>query len=230
MKPALCESGLLKSLLDNIGGPKTVEWHEILRRALRRENPFLDQSITFAIRLTPSMIAGIRALKELHSQGRIPTTHWHDLEVEPIDNNGGYSDAYRTMTFTLENKQRVKVKASTTKKQLQQDIVRSDEGRKWESHCVWIERKDRMLFFVGYTRMDGSKPWQKWPKGDEPLPGVTWRAPIRTEIAAYNVAIRDEDERAFRKIYYSDLIDWTELNDNLGRDTGWVERTLEKVA
>src|ERR1700733_4802694 len=99
MTPALCESGLLKTLLDNLGGKKTKEWHEILRRALRRENPFQDQSITYAIRLTPSLIAGTTALAELRSQGRISTTNWHDLEVEPLDQHVGYSDAFRRMTF-----------------------------------------------------------------------------------------------------------------------------------
>ena len=127
MKPALCESGLLKTLLDNLGGKHTVEWHEILRRALRRENPFQDQSITFAIRLTPAMIAGTKALEMLRSQGLITTTNWHHLEVEPLDNNNGNSGANRRMTFTLENGQRVEVQSMAWKDEAWGEVAKDNE-------------------------------------------------------------------------------------------------------
>ena len=230
MKPALCESGLLKTLLDNLGGKNTVEWHEILRRALRRENPFQDQSITFAIRLTPSMIAGVRALTELHSQGRIPTTKWHDLEVEPIDNHGGYSDAFRHMTFTLENGQRVEVGTMTWKKQkISGEVVEDNENYTWFPSHVYVEKGSRMEFYENHVNQDGY-PWTRHPVSDKPLPGVTWREPTSDEVEAYWAAIGREDEQAFLKIYYSDLISWEEFNNRLGPNTGWVWRTLEKVA
>lgn len=229
MKPALCESGLLKTLFDNLGGKNTAEWHEILRRALRRENPFQDQSITFAIRLTPSMIAGTKALEELHSQGRISTTNWYNLAVEPIDNHGDYSEAHRTITFTLGNEQKVEVRVTTWKRE-SGDVVDGDEGRKWESNAVWIEKNGRMMCLFGYTKLAGDKPWCRWPRGDKPLSGTTWRAPTSIEIAAYHAAVANHDEKAFLQIYYGDRIAWEDLNDHLGLNTHWMEETLRKAA
>ena len=228
MKPALCESGLLKTLLDNLGGKNTVEWHEILRRALRRENPFQDQSITFAIRLTPSMIAGLKALEMLREQKCIPTTKWHDLEVQPLDNHGGYSDATRRMTFTLENGQRVEIQSMTWKKQkVWNEVIEDNEKYEWFPVHVYVESGQRMSAFENHIN---HPTWYPQPDCDKPLPGATWRAPTSDEIAAYKTAIAKQDEGAFLKVYYADLIAWRELNDHLGKDTGWVYRTLRKVA
>src|SRR3989344_6394798 len=153
MKQALCESGLLKTLFDNLGGKNTAEWHEILRRALRRENPFQDQSITFALRLTPAMIAGTKALAELHPQGRISTTNWHSLEVEPLDNHDGYSDAFRRMTFTLENGQRVEVNTMTWKRGPQPYV--GDSGRKWTPvHSDTVEDNETYTWFPTHVYVE----------------------------------------------------------------------------
>ena len=227
MKPALCESGLLKTLLDNLGGKSTAEWHEILRRALRRENPFQDQSITFAIRLTPAMIAGLKALEMLLEQKRIPTTKWHDLEVEPLNNNNGNSGATRRMTFTLENGQRVEVQSMTWKREAWGEVAEDTEKYKWFPVHVYVEKGQRMLAFENHIN---HPTWYPQPDCDKPLPGATWRAPTPDEVAAYKAAITKQDEGAFLKLYYADLIAWRELSDHLGKDTGWVHRTLRKAA
>jgi len=228
MKQALCESGLLKTLFDNLGGKNTAEWHEILRRALRRENPFQDQSITFAIRLTPSMIAGLKALEMLHEQKLIPTTKWHDLEVQPLDNNGDYSNANRGVTFTLENGQLVEVKTMTWKKQRTWgEVVKDNDKYEWFPVHVYVENGQRMSAFENHIN---HLTWYPQPEADKPIPGATWRMPTLGEISAYKAAIAKQDESAFRKVYYAELIDWRELNDNLGENTGWMQRTLRAVA
>lgn len=229
MKPALCESGLLKTLLDNLGGKNSTEWHEILRRALRRENPFQDPSITYAIRLTLSLTAGIKTLEELCSQGHIPTKHWNNLDVEPIDNNGNYSNAHRTLTFMLENEQRVEVEVSTSKRELG-DVVRGDEGRKWASYTVYVEGRGKMNCLVNHT---GNRPWYRWPTHDKPLPGITWRAPTSAEIAAYYAAAAERNEEAFLSVYYGNhggYIDWSDPHGKVYKDAHWVDVTLQKVA
>jgi hypothetical protein len=73
-------------------------------------------------------------------------------------------------------------------------------------------------------------PWTRQPEFDKPLPGETWRAPTSTEVAVLYAAIRNEDEGALLKVYYSDLIEWKPVYDRLGRDTGWVARALSKAA
>ena len=226
MKPALCESGLLKTLIDNLGGKHSAEWHEILRRMLRRENPFQDPSIAYAICLTPSLTAGIKTLGELHSRGRIPTAKWHNLDVGPIDNNGNYSNADRILTFTLENEQRVEVKASTWKREVG-DVVRNDDGRKWMSHVVYVEGTGRMNCLVNNV---GNTPWYRWPTGDKPLPGATWRAPTNVEKAAYHAAVANHDEKTFLHVYYGASIEWEDINDRLGLNTHWMRETLRKAA
>ncbi len=225
MKPALCESGLLKTLLDNLGGKNTAEWHEILRRALRRENPFQDQSITYAIRLTPSLMAGVKTLEDLHSQEHISTKHWNNLDIEPIDNNGNYSNTDRTLIFSLENEQKVEVKVSTWKSFIG-DVVLGDEGRKWASHLAYVEGRGKMNCLIDNV---GNKPWFRWPTGDKPLPGMTWRDPTRAEIAAYHAAVENQDEEMFLQVYYGDQIAWDNLNDNLGKNTHWMRETLRKA-
>lgn len=226
MKPALCESGLLKTLLDNLGGKNTDEWHEILRRILRRENPFQDQSITFAIRLTPAMIAGTKALEMLHAQQRIPTTKWYGLQVEPLDQNNGYSGTTRSMIFTLESGQRVEVKSMTWKEQSHANAEDS-EGVEWFPVHVYVESGQRMLAFENHV---DHPTWYPQPECDKPLAGATWRNPTPVEVAAYKGAIAKKDEAALLRVHYADLITWRELHDHLGKDTGWVERTLRSKA
>ena len=179
----------------------------------------------FTVHLTASLRAGTKALKELRSQGHISTTNWYKLEVEPIDNNGNYSGAHRTLTFTLENELRVEVEVSTWKRRLG-DVVDGDGGREWRSYVVWIEGHGKMKCLVNNV---GNKLWFRQHESDKPLPGTTWRPPTPVEIAAYKTAVQNNDEGAFLKVYYADLIAWEELNDSLGRNTNWFRTTLQKT-
>lgn len=226
-KLALCDaSGLLKNLFDNLSGRNDAEWLEILRHTLRRENPFQDQSITYAIRLAPSQIAGTKALEMLRSQGRISTTNWYRLEVEPLDNHKGLSNACRGMTFTLENGQRVEVTAMTWKRDAFAEVAEDNEKYEWFPVHVYVEGPQRMLAFENHIN---HPTWYRQAECDKPLPGATWRPPTSSEVAAYEAAVQGKDERALLKVYYADLIDWKELNDRLGPNTGWVHGVLDKA-
>lgn len=181
----------------------------------------------FTIHLTASLRAGTRALEELRSQGRILTTNWYNIEVEPIDNHGTYSDAGRSMIFTLKNDQRVAVNVITWKRDLR-DVVDGDGGRKWLPVHVYVEKGERMQAYENHVDLNGY-PWSRQPECDKPLSGVTWRDPTTEEIAEYLTAIENHDEAGFLKIYYSDLIEWKRHNDRLFRNTGWVHTTLRKA-
>jgi hypothetical protein len=229
MTIALCDvSGLLKNLLDNLSGKNYAEWLEILRRALRRENPFQDESIMHAIRLKPSQIAGTKALEMLRSQGFISTTNWHQLEVQPLENNNGQSGANRRMTFSLENGQRVEVTTMTWKREAWGEVAKDNEEYRWFPVHVYVEKGERMLAFENHIN---HLIWYRQPVCDKPLPGATWRAPTPDEIAACEAAIAERDESAFLKLYYADFIDWKEVNNHLvGDEIGWVRITLKEAA
>ena len=178
----------------------------------------------FKINLTVSLQAGIKTLEELFLQGHIPTTVWSILKAEPIGNNGAYSDANRILIFTFENGLMVEVKVTTWKIKVG-DIVSVDKGREWYSYIVYIKGKDRMKCFTNHV---GNKPWCRQHEDDKPFPGVKWRNPTHEEIAIYKFAIENHREKDFIEVYYSDLIDWTKLNEKLGMSTAWFKKTLQE--
>ena len=109
------------------------------------------------------------------------------------------------------------------------DVVKGDGGRKWFAAHVYVEKGQRMLAFENHVNQKGY-PWTRQPEFDKPLPGATWRAPTSAEVATFKAAIWNQDEGALLKVYHSDLIAWKELFDRLGKDTGWVNRTLQNTA
>ena len=180
----------------------------------------------FKKHFTVSVQAGMKALEELFLQKHIPTTVWSRIIVGPIDNHGTYSDANRTMIFTLEDKRKVEIEVTTWKKK-NDDNVSSDRNRKWSSYIVYVESGDRMKCFVNHI---GNKPWYRQHEDDKPLIGIIWRIPTSGETAAYQTAVKARDEKKFIEVYYSDLIDWGKLNDKLRMNPRWFRETLKKFA
>jgi hypothetical protein len=210
-------------LLTNLQGDKPREWLAALKLFLSKKNPW-PGGMSFSI--TPSVQAALNTLEGLRSQGHIPTMSWNEVVAEPIDNNGNYSDANRTMTFTLENGQMVELKVSTRKRSLG-EVVRGDEGRKWACYLVFFQNAGKMKCLVNGV---GNSPWYRQPMSDKPLPATIWRTPTFEEVTAYLAAVQSHDGDAFLKVYYADFIDWNELNDSLGKDTHWAREILKTVA
>lgn len=183
----------------------------------------------FTVHFTASLRAGIIALDELRSQGCLSTTAWFNLHAEAIVNESPYTSVTRILHYTLEDKTRVEVKVMAFAHDHAGENEEQSEGRKWFPCHVFVEKGQRMMAFENHVNLEGY-PWTRQPEFDEPLPGAMWRTPTTEEIAALKVAIRKQDEDGFLKIYYGDPIAWKELHGRLGKDTGWVRRTLLKVA